>query len=735
MFAFRNLKIGAKLSLLVIISSIGFAAFAAYAFYTLGVVRVNGPIYQGLARDQELVADILPPPSYIIESYLTASQILDAAKNNETNSVNALLKKASFLQTEYETRHTYWTKTLASSTNKEINQTLLVDSYQPAETYFKVFNDQFVTAVQSRQIEKADTIFRDQLTQAYEAHRVAIDKVVTLQDAAIKNNESQAEALVGRSTILLVVLAILTIGFVIGLGVFISRSVTVPVSQLTDVANQVTSGKLDARAPSDTTDEVGILAGAFNSMTSRLREILESLEQRVAARTRNLQLAAEVGRSISQVRNLDAMLKDACQLILKEFDLYYVQVYLTDPNQTTLRLEAGTGTVGEQLLGRSHSLPVNTNSINGRAAVEKRSAVISDTTQSAAFRQNPLLPDTRGEMAVPLIVADRVVGVLDMQSSEAGILTEEVLPAFEALAGQLAVAIQNANLLAEAEQARAEVEKQARRLVRTGWSEHLDAIHKPEQMGFVFDHNQVAPLMDIDASQPLENEKTVSASISVTGESLGSLIMEIDDISRREQASELVGVVARQVAQQIENLRLLESAERYRYEAEQAARLQTIEGWQKYMEVRATESLGYLYNTNEVLPHHDGLEEDKSRYALPLKVRDETIGKLVVQGLDADDAESVSLANAVGERLTAHIESLRQFEETKRGQVELNKRAQREQTLRQITSALRSSTDPEIIMRTAVRELGSILARRTVVQMKSPEQGSQAGSAEDNGNS
>ena len=68
MFAFRNLQIGGKLSLLVIISTVGFAAFAAYAFYTLGIVRVNGPIYQGLAQDQELIADILPPPSYIIES-------------------------------------------------------------------------------------------------------------------------------------------------------------------------------------------------------------------------------------------------------------------------------------------------------------------------------------------------------------------------------------------------------------------------------------------------------------------------------------------------------------------------------------------------------------------------------------------------------------------------------------------------------------------------------------------
>ena len=142
-------------------------------------------------------------------------------------------------------------------------------------------------------------------------------------------------------------------------------------------------------------------------------------------------------------------------------------------------------------------------------------------------------------------------------------MNEEILPAFDALAGQLAVAIQNANLLAETEQARAQVETQARRLVREGWNEHLDAIHKPEQLGFVFDHNKVSPLADVNESQIPASKKSLSVPIAVTGESLGSLVVEIDDEARREQSSELINVVARQVAQQIENLRLLESAERY----------------------------------------------------------------------------------------------------------------------------------------------------------------------------
>jgi GAF domain-containing protein len=144
---------------------------------------------------------------------------------------------------------------------------------------------------------------------------------------------------------------------------------------------------------------------------------------------------------------------------------------------------------------------------------------------------------------------------------------------------------------------------------------------------------------------------------------LGSLVVELDDESRNEQTSELVNTVARQVAQQIENLRLLESAERYRFEAEQAARRQTREGWQEYLATRSEAGLGYLYDLKKVRPYTNG-KDGADALTLPLKTRDETVGKLSVQGLSPDDKESIELANAVAERLGAHIESLRQYDRT-----------------------------------------------------------------------
>jgi GAF domain-containing protein/CHASE3 domain sensor protein len=482
------------------------------------------------------------------------------------------------------------------------------------------------------------------------------------------------------------------------------------------------------------------------------QQMVESIKQSMLDRSRDLNLAIEVGHSVSQVRTLDVMLKDAVELIRSRFDLYYVQIYLTNPSQTALVLQSGTGEVGEELIGRGHSLPLNTDSINGRAAVEKRTVVISDTTHAVVtyrsatgwkskpispyilatdntsspnFRPNPLLPDTRSEMAIPLIIGEEVVGVLDLQSQHVNALNQEILPAFEALAGQLAIAIQNATFLAETEQAHAEVEAQARRQSRANWDEYLDAIHKPEEIGFVFEKNQIIPIGEAEPDPTQLNVNSLTAPISVTGEAIGNLVVEMEGQSPISRTSELVNTVARQVAQQIESLRLLDSAERFRAEAEQSSRRLTHEGWQDYLQANADEGISFIYDLNEVRPFDQVKDQqaEKSAFILPLKVRNETVGKLVVQGLAPNDNEALDIANAVAERLSAHIEGLRLTKQTEQALATTQQLAQREQALRQITSAVRGSTDPATILRTAARELGTLLGRKTIIRLDTAHNG------------
>jgi GAF domain-containing protein len=188
-----------------------------------------------------------------------------------------------------------------------------------------------------------------------------------------------------------------------------------------------------------------------------------------------------------------------------------------------------------------------------------------------------------------------------------------------------------------------------------------------------------------------------------------------------------VRAISTQLAQHIENLRLLAQAERYRAEAEQAIQRLTHEGWNSFLQTHNELEPGYVFDLAEV----KSLAEKNNghlNYAVkqPMVVGDQVIGELAVDGPDQAE-EAAEVIAAVAEQLSGHIENLRLSE--------LNERhAQREQTLRQITSALRSSNNPATIMRTAVRELGSIMGRRTVVQLATPQESNQAQSAAGNNN-
>ncbi len=446
-----------------------------------------------------------------------------------------------------------------------------------------------------------------------------------------------------------------------------------------------------------------------------LQGLTTNLEQRVAQRTHDLELASEIGRTTTEkVSNLHDMLVEAVEMIRAKFDLYYTQIYLTDPSGRALILQAGTGEVGADLLNRRHHLLITSSSINGRAAVEKRVVIVADTVSSDMFRPNPLLPDTRSEMAVPLIVGDRIVGVLDLQSAQPGALTDENLPAFKALAGQLAIAIENAALFAETEQARAEVETQARRLSQAGWREFLDAVNRSERLGYTFDQQALMPLTEPLPAAP--NPDCLDVPIVVTGEPIGRIQLERDATIDRPwdpADSDLVSVVAIRVANQIENLRLLAQAEQYRAEAEAAMRRLTREGWESLQ--TQTELAGYVYDRNEVKAvNGDSAFEGILKQALV--VRDEPIGELVVD-VEGTDDEAAEIVAAVAEQLSGHIESLRLSVQMEQALATTQKQAQREQALRQITSAVRSSNDPATIMRAAVRELSNVLGRKTVIRM------------------
>lgn len=395
------------------------------------------------------------------------------------------------------------------------------------------------------------------------------------------------------------------------------------------------------------------------------------LEQRVQDRTRDLELASEVGRTITaKVDNLYQLLSDAVEQIRSRFNLYYTQVYLTDRAGRTITLRAGTGEVGKQLLQRGHQLLISSDSLNGRAALEKHAAIVADTSNSRTFLPNPLLPKTRSEMSVPLIIGEQVIGVLDMQSDVANALNESNLPAFEALAGQLAVAIQNAALFEQANQARAEVMEQAKRMSLSSWEGFLNAVDRSEKLGYVYNQNEVLPYLNTPETSLELN--TLDASIQVAGAEIGKI--QIADAANRQWTSaekELIDSTAQQLANHIENLRLLSQSEKYRLDAEQISKRLTRESWGEYFNLKKNAPAGFMYNKNKVEPISEQSNGSKKAFeSHPIYVRDEQIGELEIESTEHADAEIIS---AITQQLSNHIENLRLLEQAELSRVEVQK--------------------------------------------------------------
>jgi len=423
--------------------------------------------------------------------------------------------------------------------------------------------------------------------------------------------------------------------------------------------------------------------------TNRELEYLRAgLEKRVSDRTRELYLAAEVVQKVSLVKDLNTLLKKAATLIQERFELYYVQVYLFDELSNNLILNVGTGKTGETLRNRGHHLPADMTSINGIAAIERRVVIVENTAKSKLYRPNPLLLETRSEMAIPLIVGEQLFGTLDIQSRQPGKLNAESQAVFETLAGHLSVAIHNAILFEDAKQARSESEAFGRRLTEEGWKEFLDGIENSERIGYLYDQGEVQPIEE--PVNGMSEVETLEFPIEVAGSKAGKFLL-VGKENWSEGDRETLTEVADQVALKLENLRLLSQAERYRADAELAAQRLTQQGWEEFFETIVSKGTGYTYDLNEVRTW----EPESSDEMLPvcssiLMVKNQNIGELMVNGLDQLGEDVVEIVNEVAERLSAHLENLRLYSTAKQ---ELVERRRAEENLMKFRLGLERTTD------------------------------------------
>ena len=253
-----------------------------------------------------------------------------------------------------------------------------------------------------------------------------------------------------------------------------------PIEDLTAAVLDITAGRLDREAPVLSEDELGFLADAFNQMTGRLRTLIAGLETEVADRTRDLEkrasyleAAAAVSQAATSILETEALISQAVNLIRSRFELYYVGLFILDAAGEWAVLRAGTGEAGRVMMERGHRLRIGSRSMISWC-IEHAEARIALYAEADGVRQaTPELPETRSEAALPLRSRGRVLGALTVQHSRENAFDASAIAVLQTMADQLAVALDNAQLLTTTQEALEATRRAYSETSQSGWQRYL----------------------------------------------------------------------------------------------------------------------------------------------------------------------------------------------------------------------------------------------------------------------
>jgi PAS domain S-box-containing protein len=327
-----------------------------------------------------------------------------------------------------------------------------------------------------------------------------------------------------------------------------------------------------------------------------LRESEERFRLWAERRGRQVQTATLVAQEIASAPDLDVLYRRVVTLVKEQFGYYHTQLLRYDAASRNIVLIAGYGQVGDQMLAAGHAIALGTGII-GTAAAEARSVLRADVSADSQWHPNPLLPGTRGEIAVPIVLGRQLLGVLDVQSDTAGALDTEDQLLLEGLCGQIAAAIESTRLHQEMAHRLQELHRLQRFFSEEGWQAYR-ARQESSRRGYLFHRagGYLAPLESLPPgaaagsghdngqepgeittlSQPADALTAVSLPLTVRGAVVGMLGVQLEpDRPLATEDEALLDAISVQVAEALESARLLEQTQKRAGELETVARVST----------------------------------------------------------------------------------------------------------------------------------------------------------------
>ncbi|WP_160149763.1 methyl-accepting chemotaxis protein [Roseiconus lacunae] len=311
----QGLTVRAKLTALIIVSGMSFLLYGLWSWNTLSVAKVHGPYYDRIVMGKDLIADILPPPNYIIESYLMTLHLANEVEDGASQSdIKRDLARSERLKSEFYRRHQHWVDALPEGEMKHLKT---VNAYAPADEFFRVFEEKFAPACLQGDAEACRTLERGELRSLYEEHRQAIDRVVGMATDQNALAEQQVASLVSRRAYLSVAAIVLLSGVMIAIGSVISRDTVNPLrasaERLQRMSQYVRSELLkdaertseQAMMASSAAEEVSVntrsLATAVEQFELSIKEISQNASNAVCTASEAVDVTRETSSRISQL--------------------------------------------------------------------------------------------------------------------------------------------------------------------------------------------------------------------------------------------------------------------------------------------------------------------------------------------------------------------------------------------------------------------------------------------------
>ena len=348
-----------------------------------------------------------------------------------------------------------------------------------------------------------------------------------------------------------------------------------PIVGLRDAAEKISKGDFAYRITKiPGTRELAELAIDFNRMTENLSDLINDLEQRVEARTVDierktdqLRAASFIARQTAEVHDLESLLDIVVRLVSDRFGFYHTGIFLINEAGDEALLQASSSEGGLRMIESGYTAEVGSLSTVGYVLSQKKSRIVFDVGTDAVLFNNPDLPMTRSQAVLPLVVRNKVLGVLDIHSDKPQAFSTEDINVLQTLADQVAVAIENARLLDESQAAVLQLETLTADRTGEAWSQEL------LKKGRVFTYT---PLGLRAEKVPAKEDNTINTAITLRGYKVGNIsISRKDDAAWNKTDEDFILEVANQIGLAIDNIRLLEDATQRAKQEQTVGRLAT----------------------------------------------------------------------------------------------------------------------------------------------------------------